>query len=312
MRKRNAFTLLELLVVIGIIAVLIAILLPALAMAREAANRSACAANLHNWGVAAHNFAASNRGYFPAGFIHGSYNPVPDFIEPVDRTKNYYEMPGSSNIASTFWGTTEEYEQLFGADLKTWASYGLQLGNLPNIALSTASGSVIVLGNVIQIDSGGVRSSLVCPSSTSPLIMASYNGVVGSTLRNDYMYMGGYTPTRLNYNVFYWVGDMNSQTVGAAVRVSDPDLPELVLAADDLVNNTYTDGTFGSPGYTTNHGLVGSPDAWRPRYQNILFGDGHVEGVGPEHYPQTLSTTNYSVRHSSYATNLYWYWGLQH
>src|SRR3954465_15448099 len=70
-RSKRAFTLVELLVVIGIIAILISILLPSLARARKAAQTVACAANLRSILQATHIFAAQNNGYLP-GSVYSS------------------------------------------------------------------------------------------------------------------------------------------------------------------------------------------------------------------------------------------------
>jgi prepilin-type N-terminal cleavage/methylation domain-containing protein/prepilin-type processing-associated H-X9-DG protein len=75
-RGRLGFTLVELLVVIGIIAVLVGLLLPSLGRAREQARCAACLSNLRQLAVAANMYADDNRGRFPApGWIG---DPLPD------------------------------------------------------------------------------------------------------------------------------------------------------------------------------------------------------------------------------------------
>lgn len=61
---RRGFTLVELLVVVAIIGLLVALLLPAVQSARESARRASCTSNLHNFGLAVHNYLSAN-GHLP-------------------------------------------------------------------------------------------------------------------------------------------------------------------------------------------------------------------------------------------------------
>jgi prepilin-type processing-associated H-X9-DG protein/prepilin-type N-terminal cleavage/methylation domain-containing protein len=71
---KHAFTLVELLVVIGIIAVLIGVLLPALASARRTANSAACMSNLRQIGQTLQMYAVANKGSLPYGYWNGGGN----------------------------------------------------------------------------------------------------------------------------------------------------------------------------------------------------------------------------------------------
>src|SRR5688572_16951568 len=64
-RRRAGFTLIELICVIGIIAILIALLLPSLITARESARSLKCLSTLRQLGIAFQSYAAEQKGYLP-------------------------------------------------------------------------------------------------------------------------------------------------------------------------------------------------------------------------------------------------------
>src|SRR3954468_2260808 len=75
--RKHGFTLVELLVVIGIIAILVAVLLPALRKARESANTAACLSNLRQIGMAFHMYANENHGWLPSAGPNHDFRLAP-------------------------------------------------------------------------------------------------------------------------------------------------------------------------------------------------------------------------------------------
>ncbi|PQO25572.1 prepilin-type cleavage/methylation domain-containing protein [Blastopirellula marina] len=92
MRGKKAFTLVELLVVIAIIGILIALLLPAVQQAREAARRMSCSNNLKQMGLAMHNYASTFSEQLPGCGAGDS-----DF-SPLARMLPYCEQTNVSNL----------------------------------------------------------------------------------------------------------------------------------------------------------------------------------------------------------------------
>ncbi|MGE5295039.1 MAG: type II secretion system protein [Solirubrobacterales bacterium] len=81
--KRGAFTLIELLMVIAVVAMLAAVLLPSLAAARHQAKDVACRANLKHWGLILAAYTNDNDGRFFRGMIDGWWNDWIEILEPL-------------------------------------------------------------------------------------------------------------------------------------------------------------------------------------------------------------------------------------
>lgn len=133
-----AFTLIELLVVLGIISVLVAILLPALASAREAARNVECLSNVRQWGVALHVYLNDSKGYLPhegnLSNAAGSRDPGAWYSElpPLVGARPYHEAyDGSANpeqyrAENIWWCPTVDPQ--FGAGTLTGAGNNFSYG----------------------------------------------------------------------------------------------------------------------------------------------------------------------------------------
>ena len=106
--RRKGFTLVELLVVIAIIGILIALLLPAVQAAREAARRIQCANHFKQIGVALHNYHASKR-LFPPGQIFWQYDQAASC--GPKPTPNYFGW-GWSTFIMPYIGEQAVYDQI--------------------------------------------------------------------------------------------------------------------------------------------------------------------------------------------------------
>lgn len=186
--SRPGFTLIELLVVIAIIGVLIALLLPAVQAAREAARRAQCTNNLKQVGLGFMNFESAN-SHLPQGAFDGHPQSVDSSGNPAPLGYKYTEVVGSEYGTTTCCraGHPDGFNQFFKI-----LPY-MEQQNTYNLANFTALPLWPIPGGNLNGEDDIARvaiSSFYCPSRRQNERYGS--NIVTNTSRNDYAGCAGF------------------------------------------------------------------------------------------------------------------------
>ena len=266
---RGGFTLVELLAVIGIIAILIALLIPVVMRAQQVARSLACQSNLRQIFTAAMQRSVEHAGYVQvAGSINFVNGVSQEILEdPLEKRYLWFDDAGTRRPAPL------------------QAALAPYLGNR-NVRLDSEEH----LRNDLEQEQGIVRRIFHCPAdeqSNSGIMIGSFaTGWAGVRLTTSYAYnegllgFEGETQHRLRGNLTKAHRSTEIVFIGDGLPRSETDNPYIAWYPTEAGRCTLADAYTDADG-SGHAGLRSEFDHFRhPRFRmNVVFCDGHTESI---------------------------------
>lgn len=288
-RITRGFTLVELLVVIAIIGVLIALLLPAVQQAREAARRSQCTNNMKQIGLAMHNYHDTYKA-FPAGWLNRGSNGNPMYgwgtaILPFIEQSALYDQlnPGQVRLVERYHSSSTDADKALlqqpiagyrcPSDVTKDTNDKVKFGNTDHFPVATSN----YVGNAgVDPANVGASGTTGIPDSGGVFFGNSYLGFkhildgTSNTLMVGERDGGPSSVSGYSYEAAVWPG------VGRNNAGSNYGIPRTLLRAGFVINHDYGSNGNRGKGMSSLH----------PGGVNILLCDASVRFL-----PETTDRT---------------------